>query len=766
MKRRVAKKFTPKKRDLDDFGSSPGSDDDVVVATATAARVKEQQRDYPATPPTLSVRAEILDPPSQQEKDTDILSVLATLQAENLPVDPNALPDPVALINKAISADLDPSVFTEQQFAVAPNVIEWCRGHEYLGNSTDLFPKQIQILAHFFSDFCHFCSDLDYVYDVPVSDSVGNVLDRFSFLEHGVCPRCKRNRVQILSEWQQDSRFWDHHEYEENVVLQPKPPNEFVGVWGQRSGKSYTISTFAWPYILHRYLSIPNPPRYFNRPSNIVLEAAFVAPTLHQVNKYMWMPFREAYEASPWFRDIRNYMTQEGKRIGVQLYHSGATFLIFPGKRIAVHMLAANSSNLRGGTRIFASLDELGWFNTTEEGKRRAGVKDGTEVFNSLSNSLVTIRSAADKRRKNLGDFNVMDAYMVNISSPSSVNDPIMLRAGVSQKHPRMYYTHYKTWEVNPDEEEDTIRVEKSGDEESFLRDFCAIPPRALSPFIPDFQLVQDLVQKDWDDHLFTYDIEVHQDEGLSRLRPVIKNTLSDMNSGRVLTIDNGETNNAFALCIARYLPEIDGLLFEEFLEVAPYRGHHVDLAWCYNEVVIPLIKIYDFIDVGFDRWNSAFAVHDLRTNLQVNADRYSLKWKDFDNFREDLRGMRIWFPQPETSSEEVMGVRSPSMRSQWPRAHFQMQLTTVNQFGKKVYKPEHGNDDLFRVAVLAHHFVQANKDEYRKRSHWSSRNAGVNRSSGAFRGNSRRGGAFVGGRRPSGGRTGRPVGRVRTANR
>jgi len=752
VKKASDKKFKPKKRKamslLNDIRSAKSVPKDAPVT-----------KDKPVVPDTIdtaTVSVSIsrtseapLPYPDDPDDSGDIYSRLSSF-GDNLD-DIDGLPDPVAMIDRAISADLDPSIFTERSFDVAPNIVEWCRNPEFLGYTGEMFPKQLQVLVHFFSDVCHFCSDTDYIHDVPVDASMGDVLDRFTLLQYGVCPKCKRNRTELLTEWQRDSRFWDHHEFDNNVNIRPVPPNEFVGVWGQRSGKSYSVATFAAPYILHRYLSLPSPTRYFNQPNNVVFEAAFVAPTLHQINKYMWGPFREVYDSSPWFREFRKYLVSEGKRTGVQLYHSGSTFLAFPSKRLAVHILAASSSGLRGGTRIFAAQDELGWFNTNEDGKRRAGTKDGTEVFNALSNSLTTIRTQADYRRESLGDYNSLDAYMFNISSPSSISDPIMQRAAVATRAPRMFYTHYKTWEVNPKEKEYVIREQKAGDMESFMRDFCAIPPRALSPFLPEHRLVQDLLHSAGEEQLFKYHIERQEDEdGLRWVRPILGDISYDPFNPRVLAIDNGETTNSFALCVGRYLPDIDGILFEEFVEVAPVQGSNVDLAWCYDKFIVPLVNSFNFLHVGFDRWNSAYAVHDLRTNpsLKVDAQRYSLKWKDFTQFRDELRGMKVWLPAPECPPDDLLQIRDLSRRAEFPRAHFQLQLTTVNQFGNKLYKPDNGNDDLFRVGALAHSFIQRYKKEYQKQSaHISRRKSGTAGSVGIFRGASRggRGGGRMG---------------------
>jgi hypothetical protein len=358
----------------------------------------------------------------------------------------------------------------------------------------------------------------------------------------------------------------------------------------------------------------------------------------------------------------------------------------------------------------------LGYFNVDESGKQRAGVKDGTEVFVSLNNSLRTVRTRANKKREK-GEYDVLDGLMCNISSPSSVADPIMQRAEMATKSYRIYYVHYATWEVNPLEDEETIVEEFAGDPVVLNRDFRAIPPKAVSPYFEDDGRLKELFDHTRDGQLFTVEIEQGEDFSRKLLRPTPKNVRQDPYNARVLAIDNGQVKDSFAACLARYDPEIDGVVFEEFVEVSPHLGYKVDLAWTYNEFIIPLVKAYSPIHIVYDQWQSAHSISDLRTNLQQNAQRYSLKWKDFENFKDAVLDSRVRFPLPESDPEKVLRQQNVVLRSVTPRAHFQVQLTTVNQFGRRVVKPDGGKDDLFRAAVLAHATILKNKKLYVERA-------------------------------------------------
>lgn len=650
--------------------------------------------------------------------DQDVLNALPTKVKTEIDFgdeqpDESGLPDPVEMVRQAIAADLDSSVFSSQQFPEADNVIDWCRGHQWLNYETDLFARQIQVLVKFFEDACYFCSDVDYIHDVKVDDSPTDVLSHYTLLQHGICPNCKRNRTEILAEWIKDSRYGQFNRWDACVEPRPVPPNEFVGIWGQRSGKSITTASFIWTYILHRLLVLPSPTRYYRLATNGVLQASFVSPTRGQGKDNLWDPFLHAYDASPWFKQVAQYLKQESKRLGVMLYHRQQTFMVFPGKRIAAHVQTANNVTLRGATRCFGAVDELGHLSFTSNGTKRASVHDGTEIFTSLANSLRTIRSAAESRRVQLGDYSAIDGYMVNVSSPLDIGDPIEQRAAIAPKSFRMYCTRFPTWKVNPKENEDLIREEFAGNPVIFTRDFGAQPQRAANPFIQDEKIV-DVTTVEKSPRIFTSVIEtVETDGGVSLLRAKLSKITSDKSVPRCITVDNGERNNSFALCVARYYPEQDGMLVEELLEIAPTKEAAVDLAWCYNELVVPLVKQLHCVHVAYDRWESGYAVADLRTNYKIDAQRYSLRWKDFELFRDDLCGMRVFTAQPEVPWKQVLTVPLAD-RAQWPRAHFQAQLLTVSERAKTLSKPTNGNDDSFRTVVLAHRFISKFREAYR----------------------------------------------------
>jgi hypothetical protein len=296
-----------------------------------------------------------------------------------------------------------------------------------------------------------------------------------------------------------------------------------------------------------------------------------------------------------------------------------------------------------------------------------------------------------------------------------------MQRSAVAENNSRIYFDHAATFEINPRWTEQRILELKAGEPiEIIKRDFYAIPPKAACPFFSDQTALEDLAFTGTEsfDSIFSYKVTTAEDDfGTLLLRPILKDVKADPYTPRIIAVDNGEKKNSFALSMGRYIPELEGAFLEEVVEVTPYDGKVVDLAWTYDEFIVPLIKAFNILCVGYDNWQSSHAFYDLRTKQRVKAERVRLKWKDFDNFKEGLLGNKIRYKEPEVSIDEVLAIRELAMRSIHPRAHFLAQVVTVEVFGKKVCKPTQGNDDLFRTSVLFYHLIRKYEKELKKKT-------------------------------------------------
>jgi len=131
--------------------------------------------------------------------------------------------DPFAVIERAIDSDFDSSIFDmidDSDLPLAKNWFEFCTKKKFLG--LEPFPKQIKFGLEFFSDYCPDCSHPDIMEDL-FDQSMGDILDHVQLLECGICPKCKRNRLEFIK----DGKLSLY--------------NELAGCAGQRSGKAQPL---------------------------------------------------------------------------------------------------------------------------------------------------------------------------------------------------------------------------------------------------------------------------------------------------------------------------------------------------------------------------------------------------------------------------------------------------------------------------------------------------------------------------------------------
>lgn len=312
---------------------------------------------------------------------------------------------------------------------------------------------------------CYFCSDTEYLVDIPVDARLGDIRDRMQLMRHGRCPKCKRRVAEMRYEWCLDpANTYDG-------FIKPQPPNELCAVKGQRSGKSIETAMMS-SYITHRYLTLPNPSRWFRLLKRQVLHTTFVSVTATQAWENLWQPYSDFVDDSPWFRDYHEFLDSEADRLGVEtLWAKKDTYLWYGHKRLAQTFAPADVRTLRGRTRILSAIDELGWFSSSKA-KVRA---DGDGTWRALDRSLATVRNAANRKRRT--HQSTPDGYMLTISSPSAATDPIMRRLYKAPKSPRVYSILTPTWGANPDFTEQSLRDQEGDVSEA---DFRCVDPSTL----------------------------------------------------------------------------------------------------------------------------------------------------------------------------------------------------------------------------------------------------------------------------------------------
>lgn len=611
------------------------------------------------------------------------------------------------LVDQIIKTGLDPSVFdVDLDVRFAKNVIDFAVGPEFM-NMNSLWAKQAEQAVRLFCEYCPNCSDKDFLDNVPVDASIGTFRSKIVLLNHGVCPQCDKNKCELFD----------------------KLPWELVSCLGQRSGKTALTGGVIVPYYIHKFLELRNPARFYGLMSNAFFEVTFVAVTAGQIKRTLWQAFKEAIAQSPWFTDYIAKLRQVERDKGFDkgtLVKVMDSYIWFGNKQLGCSYAAADMKSLRGSTRVLAAIDELGWFNANKEAVRA----NSDETYAALSNSLRTVRSASDRLWKQ-GEWKTMPAIMANISSPSSQYDKMMGLLKEGDRDKRKVCFHLASWEASPLITRESLETEEQNNPVKFWRDFGAVPPLADSPFIESARAIADMATPN--KPLITWRVKFIKDK-IDPLRnryvaADIIGTFSDSRARmipRCIAVDCGETQNSFAVGIyhlepaggedgSKYHLVVDAIIEakpEKILETGEIIPVHFPTMFALVKTLCDRNKGLHVKAVLYDRWQSTGQIQELR-DMKVKAEKYSPKESDFKNLRNLVYGGNLKMPRWEHKELTDLDVTNIEEIRKAPYTHMAVQFATVREVGKKIIKPEAGDDDLFRTTVLASWYMTENQKEF-----------------------------------------------------
>lgn len=466
------------------------------------------------------------------------------------------------------------------------------------------------------------------------------------------------------------------------------------------SGKSKLVAMLA-TYINHRFLKIPNPLRTFNQSSGDMFLGTFSGLTLDQCNRNLWSPFRSFMDASPWFQNYHRYLRDQEKKLGVELFHELQNSLTYIHKNMHWYSTGSEARKMRGDTRIFAAIDELGWM-ISDEAKADLLLMNADAVYTSLVNSLTTMRT---KYRQVNGpdNYDLPPILMANVSSPSSAKDKIMRLVKDAKKNTRILAFNVPTWEMNPDFTYTSLREEFSHyDELTFNRDFGAEPPLAANPFLSESRLVDKIaVTEGFSGFRVTTIVEKDNfgDNYKTARMTILK---PDKIIPRLVTFDLGYRKNSLAACVFSLSPESKPRLdFAIAITPDPNLKIRANVVDVFEKFTVPLVENYRIKHAFFDRWQSLDQIERLKM-MEVDARMYSLTYKDMESVRGSIIAQSVEIPKlDKPMADYVREYVEDSLSTDNASAVLGMQLLTVRDMGHKMTKPLLGDDDIFRAFCL-----------------------------------------------------------------
>ena len=595
---------------------------------------------------------------------------------------------PSSMVDEALASDLDPGIFStidEGDVPKSPNLLDFCINKKFLNVLP--YPRQVEVGLMFFEEYCPDCSNPAWLFgderDLDLFDQpMGEILENVTRLEFGLCPKCGQNRNDFVKQG------YFHNPY------------ELAGCAGQRSGKSAVIAMIA-AYVLHRYLCIPDPIRTLGLLSSSQLYMSMTAISAGQAEASLWTPFKEYVDQAPWFVEYHKLLADTGERLGTELMHRPRTFLVYKHKRIACMYEAPNKRRLRGKTRFFTAIDEIGWMEA--DAAKQSVTMSADEISASLDNSLRTVRSMVETLREKRNLFNLPDGYACNISSPSDKNDRIMRSVRSARTNRKIYAYHYPTWEANPFISRASLQPEYDKSKMVAERDFGAVPPLANDPFIDNPNCVDLMIVPDHKHNLIQVKMEYNVDDfGNKTKYASVKVPHIDKRKPRMLLVDAGEKRNHFAVMLMTWDTKLNRPRVDYVFDVPPEEGIPINFALMWEHCFKPLVSGLLIKHMFSDTWNSTDLVQKLRQH-KVMSEQYTLKFMDLIEIAARLSSGELMLPKPELPVEDLrMTYENPvEFVDGKPILGLILQMLTVRQVGRRVTKPVNGEDDMFRALAL-----------------------------------------------------------------
>lgn len=400
-------------------------------------------------------------------------------------------------------------------------------------------------------------------------------------------------------------------------------------------------------YLIHRNLMLPVPWKTYGLSPGQIVDFTIVATSVSQVEKTLWSTFKGMLESSAWFTNYQKLCNEEGRKKGLKSTVTLAeTYVWFGHKHMLIYFAANNPAGLRGTTRFGAAIDELGWFDSQENSGRIRS--NGPETYAALSNACLTLRGAFAHEVERDPATSWPVPLMVSISSPHSMDDPIMSVYRDSATNKRVVRRHWATWEMSPTLPKNLLI--ETGDllKRTGPRDYGAQPPIADDPLIQRTDLITEAfkaplaVDKRYGRIVrpsargVIHDLEVlgrgrtkqltaaldtkyevtipyqrlrrtkrKYVKALGAYRALFKELLETPATTRnhIMGVDLGASNNALAV-VCGFLADDGRKFVTDFaLEVKP-DAMSINIADVYKNLIVPLIDKLHVCAVFYDRWS------------------------------------------------------------------------------------------------------------------------------------------------------------------
>ncbi len=631
--------------------------------------------------------------------------------AESLIVLPNnreiMLPDDFDVRELMNSAE-DPVTGTLRSLKVDDRDLAWAKNYydySYKIIGRDANPpwaRQMWTGVMLFGEVCTACTKSKYldIHNIPKDFDSEFMPEILTLLEHGVCPKCKRHKWDLIK----NHNLCDYQ--------------QLVNVLGQRSGKSSSAAGGYATYMTHQYLKFPDLGSLAksDMQASTQLTGTFVSLSLSKAVGVLWTPYVKMIEASTWFKEYHRLLASYKHGRDTELHRSSSMYLAYFHKNLRFYPSGPRSTTLRGDTRIFGALDELGLFPLPKgdaEEDEQSERANADEAHKSMARSLTTVQGIR-RRLMREGISAVPGSVLLNVSSPIAQRDKMMrlLRQSQTPEGKTMILgVNLPTWEVNPgmDRDHPTIALAYLENAEMAERDYGANPPSVHSQFMPRNSFENNVFINGQNSHNFTplYDVPGQIYGKVDKIRTV--------QWPSVITIDAGHTNNSFVITGEHYNFDTGKTVVSTIIEIMPQEGRTINFNLVYKHIILPVAKDINAVAMLADQWQGIDLLYRIEEDMGMNplgkvrckAKQYSPRRRDFDTMLAMFQAGNVLAPTvSEKDKQEIFDGNIADYRQAMvnkPVPHLFLQLNTIQDLGvsRCPGKGDGYTDDIVRALVL-----------------------------------------------------------------
>lgn len=279
--------------------------------------------------------------------------------------------------------------------------------------------------------------------------------------------------------------------------------NEVVAMLGKGSGKNFTTSRIAVPYMVYLLLCLKDPAKYFGRPHGDFIDILNIATNADQASRTFFEPFKQQIKASPWFagkiKDIRQRDIEFNKYVRCFSGHSQQeSWEGFNLMCIVLDEIAAFNIDEEAGTSKKSKLNAEDMYNMAVEsiGSRYSDV--GKTILLSFPrykgdfiqqryDAIVAEKEVVIREHKYKLHNDVPDGDSDNEFTIQWEEDRI-----ISYKIPNAWAIRRPSWEVNPVKKIEDYKVRFYNSPITALTKYACMPPIMIHGFFKDPDMIDE----------------------------------------------------------------------------------------------------------------------------------------------------------------------------------------------------------------------------------------------------------------------------------